>query len=68
MNKKLKNVRAMLIEAGVKNMREFGYPDCNSKNIFTDLIYRGFFKVMLADNLGKGFDTDIKSLQKEIGD
>lgn len=67
MSKKPQNVREMIIDAGVKNLREFGYPDCNRENIMTDIIYRGFFASMLSDNLGKGFDADIKALQKELG-
>ena len=43
-----------LIAAGVKNLRAYGYPDCNAENILTDMIYREFFASMLRDNKGKG--------------
>lgn len=51
-----------LIEAGVKNLREFGYPDCNADNILTDQIYSAFFKSMLEDNKGHGVDREINAL------
>lgn len=47
-----------LITAGVRNLREFGYPHCNSENIFTDEIYRTFFVSMLKDNKGHGAEID----------
>lgn len=55
-------IETKLIEAGVKNLREFGYPDCNSENILTDQIYSAFFKSMLEDNKGKGVDKEIDAL------
>ena len=60
------DVRAKLIAAGVKNLREFGYPDVNDKNILTDIIYSAFFKQMLKDNIGKGLDVPITSLLEEM--
>lgn len=58
-----------LIHAGVRNLREYGYPDVNPKNILTDMIYKEFFRSMLKDNLGKfaSTDRDINALLKEIG-
>lgn len=50
--------QSMLIDAAVKNLKEFGYPKCNSKNIFTDAIYRAFFVSMLKDNLGHSGEVD----------
>ncbi len=61
-----KAIRDMLIDAGVQNLREFGYPSCDSKNILTDSIYKAFFLSMLRDNLGKGFDKEINTLIQEI--
>lgn len=60
------NNHNMLVTAGVKNLREFGYPDVNAENILTDKIYSAFFKSMLNDNLGKGYDKDINALLEEI--
>ncbi len=61
-------IRSKLISAGVKNLREFGYPSCDDKNILTDQIFKAFFVSMLRDNLGKGYDAEIKSLLKECGE
>ena len=60
-------IKTALVAAGVKNLKEYGYPDVNSQNILTDEIYSGFFKSMLNDNLGKGVDAEIKALLSEIG-
>ena len=51
-------LRHKLITAGVKNLREYGYPDCDSKNILTDKIYSAFFVSMLKDNKGVRKDID----------
>ena len=59
------DVRAHLISAGVRNLKEFGYPDVTTENILTDMIYASFFRRMLEDNLGHGFDKEIKSLMQE---
>jgi hypothetical protein len=42
-------MRDKLIAAGVKNLREFGYPQCTKDNVLTDMIYRRFFLSMLKD-------------------
>jgi hypothetical protein len=42
-----------LITAGVRNLKEFGYPYCTKDNILTDEVYSVFFKSMLETNLGK---------------
>lgn len=59
-------IREKLIAAGVKNLKEFGYPSCDTKNILTDDIYKEFFRSMLKDNLGSGFDKEINQLLEEI--
>lgn len=59
----MQTVKDGLIDAGVKNLHEFGYPDCNATNILTDRIYAAFFKGMLEENLGHGAaDAQIKEL------
>ena len=60
------DIRAMLIKAGVRNLKEFGYPSVDEKNIMTNTIFCKFFESMLNDNLGKGYDKDINALLKEI--
>ena len=57
-----------LIWAGVRNLHEFGYPKCDTRNILTDDIYKMFFVSMLKDNLGKGADRDINALLRELGE
>jgi len=47
-----------LIAAGVKNLREFGYPKCNAENILTDMVYKAFFVSMLKDNKGHSPQVD----------
>jgi len=51
-------IKEHLLKAGVKNLKEFGYPDVDTKNIMTDIIYAGFFKSMLEDNKGNGKQVD----------
>ena len=63
-----KSIRDKLVEAGVKNLKEFGYPSCNNQNILTDRIFKPFFVSMLRENLGKGVDAEIKALLKECGE
>jgi hypothetical protein len=51
-------IQQQLIRAGVKNLKEFGYPQCNESNILTDHIFSAFFKSMLEDNRGKDRRAD----------
>ena len=62
----MKEKRAKLINAGVRNLKEFGYPSVNTKNILTDLLFKSFFVSMLKDNLGKGADKEINVLLTEL--
>jgi len=61
-------MREKLITAGVKNLRKYGYPQCNKNNILTDQIYQAFFVSMLIDNKGieKAIDSVIDELLAEI--
>ena len=59
-------IEKKLLQAGVKNLRDFGYPDCNETNILTDQIYSAFFKSMLEDNKGMGVDKEIYALLKSL--
>lgn len=66
-------VRKSLLKAGVKNLKEYGYPSVNDTNILVDKIYKGFFLSMLNENLGqvpgqagKMIDAEIKKLQAEV--
>lgn len=41
--------RHHLLMAGVRNLKEFGYPDVSIQNVATDPLYRKFFRKMLID-------------------
>jgi len=58
--------REMLLSAGVRNLKEFGYPDVSTTNILTDEIYSRFFAKMLEENRGRGVDLTITELLSEI--
>ncbi len=45
--------RQQLIEAGVNNLKEFGFPDANKDNILSDAVYARFFGRMLLDSKEK---------------
>ena len=51
-------IKNHLIKAGVKNLREYGYPEVNEQNILTDEVYKAFFESMLEDNKGARADVD----------
>lgn len=59
-------LKKKLIEAGVRNLKEFGYPSVDKDNILTDEVYAEFFKSMLNDNKGKGVDNEIDELLEMI--
>lgn len=63
-------IRDRLIKAGVKNLKEFGYPDVTENNILEVEVYRIFFERMLKDeeNYGKmkRIDRVIETLLEEI--
>lgn len=63
----MNDYRKRLIAAGVKNLREFGYPSCNETNILTDQIFSAFFASMLKGNKGQSGELDavIDELLKE---
>lgn len=61
-------IREHLLKAGVKNLKEFGYPEVTTETILTDEIYKEFFKSMLYENLGNGKQVDevINQLLSEV--
>jgi hypothetical protein len=61
------SIKIKLKQAGVKNLKEFGYPKVTVDNITTDIIYKALFLSMLKDNLGHGVDKEINELIKECG-
>jgi hypothetical protein len=38
-----------LIDSGIKNLKEFGYPAVTKENILTDMVYSQFFLQMLEE-------------------
>ena len=62
-----KEIKDLIVKRGIKNLKEFGYPNVTKKNIFTDEIYSKMFLSMLQDNLGRGFDTEINELINKCG-
>jgi len=65
----MKVTRALLLDRGVRNLREFGYLGVTSENIVTDSVYRAFFRSMLVDNketAGQATDVIIDALIAEI--
>lgn len=58
--------RDNLLAAGVRNLKEFGYPSVTKDNILTTRVFRSFFKSMLEDNKGQGADAVIDALLAEI--
>jgi len=61
-------IKDHLLKAGVKNLKEFGYPEVTVESILIDEIYKEFFKSMLDDNLGNGNQVDevINQLLSEV--
>lgn len=66
----MSDLRKEIIQSGVSNLKEYGYPSCNSENILTDKIYSAFFKNMLHYNFGQSPEVDvvINELLAEIGE
>lgn len=59
--------REQLIEAGVHNLKQFGYPTVNAENILTDMIFKEFFKSMLKDTFEEFSDqVNCKLLLDEL--
>ena len=55
----MSSIKENLISNGVKNLKEFGYPNVTMENIFTDSIYSKMFKRMLENNKGEDKQIDI---------
>ena len=64
MNKQ--EVKQKLIQAGVQNLKEFGYSDVNEENILNDSLYSSFFQAMLQDNLGVSQFDSVNDVIKEL--
>ena len=51
-------IKEKLIKNGIRNLKEFGYPEVNEQNILTDEVYSQFFLRMLEDNKDHSADLD----------
>ena len=62
------SMRKEIVKDCVNKLRDFGYVDVDAKNIFTDTLYKRFFKSILEQNLGKDsfIDCAIQDLLKDI--
>jgi hypothetical protein len=63
-------VRDKIIDAGVKQLRDFGYPGVTADNILTDRLYRAFFRKQLEGTIdaapGSPAAAECAKLLKEI--
>lgn len=59
-----KQIQQKLIQAGVKNLKEFGYPECDETSILTDKVYSRFFLSMLDDHMGNS--SEVQALKLKI--
>ncbi len=65
----MSDVQSKLVDAGVRNLKEFGYPGVTTENIMTDTVYKAFFASMLRDNIGaagSNVDSAINDLLSKI--
>lgn len=59
-------IRQVLINNGIKNLNEFGYPDVNEHNLLTDLIYASFFQSMLKQSREIATSKSMNDIVSEI--
>lgn len=57
-------IKNKLIQAGVRNLKEYGYPKVDSENILTDKIYSAFFSEMLKHNLDESESENNKVINE----
>jgi hypothetical protein len=62
------DIKQHLLNAGVRNLKEFGYEYVTTESIITDEVYKMMFIPMLKENLGMGKQIDevINSILSEI--
>lgn len=58
--------RETIIDLCVKSLKEFGYENVNKENIFTDEIYKLFFKRQLQDALEQNEDLRTKEIVNNL--
>lgn len=52
LQERLKNYRNAMIDGAVRNIREFGYPDVNTENVFSEYVYSKLFEGMVEQTIG----------------
>ena len=62
----MKDIRQKLLESGVKSLKEFGYPNVDTKNILTDEVYSQFFRGMLDDAIARSNNDTIDGVIDEL--
>jgi hypothetical protein len=62
------NIKKSIVVSGVKNLKEYGYSEVTEDNIITDVVYSGFFKSMLKDNLGQSGNGAVEEVIQELLD
>lgn len=62
----MNKTQTAIVQAGVRNLKEFGYEHVNDKNIFTDEVYAEFFRSMIKDNMGLGVDDDLRAIEEML--
>jgi hypothetical protein len=60
------SLRSAIIRAGVKNLKELGYPTVNKDNILTDAVYSLFFRKMLEDQANITNNHELEQARKEL--
>lgn len=65
----MKSIRSQIVKLCADRLREFGYPDCNERNVLTDYIYSAFAVKILEETIGDaGAGSVIGSACKEVLD
>ncbi len=59
-------IREKLLEAGARNCREFGYPDCTSEILLKHYIFRQFFKSMLEDEENVNLSPVVEAVRLKL--
>jgi hypothetical protein len=57
------DIKAKLIEQGVKRLKLFGFTNVTEENIMKDEVYRFYFEGILNSNLGNRPDVDEKIIE-----
>jgi hypothetical protein len=58
--------KTKIIENAVAALQEWGYPNCNAENIFTDPIYSRFFKRQIEQTLCESSPDEVRDCLNNI--